>query len=491
MKYPQTKTLKKLNTALVVALCVIAAASSVMAQKRIGRLTDSTDIILAPQAIGVNIEQCANGPLSAPVPCNTSSANDGYTRGNLNGSKSHYLEGQFVPIRVIADGLTIGSTYTVTLGYDYTKGGKYAVDYLGDYDYTESVNNNPCVGVTGCTLAGETTAPIPTDPTVTAGFDQIAGTADDITQIAGSFSCFGCTITSVSAYSFTGATTGDSTKSITLTFTAQKDAIVIAYGAHISTRSDWGSANSAINISGSPYHNYVVDFPGANQGNRDLQLSADAVIFPGSITITKLVTTVPVYSSSQIFTFGVSPAVGTAPSSPTSSLSLQDLDPTLNGGDSKTITGITTFGTNIVITEGQVTGWTLADVTCTASVGSTASSNLGNRTGTINLIEGGTAQCTFKNNQLFSTAAPASISGRVTDAFGNGVSGARVSVQNASDGVTYTALTNPFGYYTVSDLAINEFYVMTVSSKRYTFSDGTRTFSLTDNLADVDFVANP
>jgi hypothetical protein len=192
-----------------------------------------------------------------------------------------------------ATGLTIGTSYSVTIGYDYTKSGKYATDYLTDYDRTESVDNNPCVDVVGCTLASETTFPIPPDPLVALGFNGVDDGpvgptgGDDITQIAGSFSCFGCTITSVSAYGLTGVNTGDSSRSITVTLTATATNAVLAYGSHISTRRDWGLLNSAINISGSPYHNFIVDFPGSNNGNRDLQLSADAVIFPAFITIEK------------------------------------------------------------------------------------------------------------------------------------------------------------------------------------------------------------
>ena len=74
---------------------------------------------------------------------------------------------------------------------------------------------------------------------------------------------------------------------------------------------------------------------------------------------------------------------------------------------------------------------------------------------------------------------------------GYGIGGARITVTNAADGSLHSALTNPFGYYTVSDLSVDEFYTISVSHKRYEFADGTRTFSLTDNIADVDFVANP
>ena len=61
---------------------------------------------------------------------------------------------------------------------------------------------------------------------------------------------------------------------------------MLAWGGHIATRQDWGAGNSAVAISGSPYHTRLIDLDGSG-GNQDRSLSADAVIFPGSITIIK------------------------------------------------------------------------------------------------------------------------------------------------------------------------------------------------------------
>src|SRR5829696_7746492 len=145
MKFPQFNLMNKSLVArtLVFFGCVVALSLSVSAQKS-RSLTTSWEKLYAPESVGLNIEQCANGPLATPITCSLATANDGYVRGNLISSKSHYKEGDFVPIRIVATGVELGS-YTITVGYDYTKGGKYATDYLGDYDYTESVNNNPCI----------------------------------------------------------------------------------------------------------------------------------------------------------------------------------------------------------------------------------------------------------------------------------------------------------------------------------------------------------
>ena len=82
---------------------------------------------------------------------------------------------------------------------------------------------------------------------------------DDITQIPGVLTLFGGEITNVSAYTLDGSYAGDSSTSITVSFEADVATPVLAWGGHISTRKDWGATNSAISISGSPYHTNLVD----------------------------------------------------------------------------------------------------------------------------------------------------------------------------------------------------------------------------------------
>ena len=493
MKFPRFELMSKYLTAYTVVflICIAAMAVSVSAQK--------SSRTLSPEAIGIDIEQCANGPLANPNPCNIANGNDGWSRGNVNESKSHYYDGDFVPIRFIATDLTPTVSYTVTLGYDYTKGGKYATDYLGTYDATEMIDNNPCVGVTGCNPAVFTEFGIPLDPQVALGFDGVPS-ADDITQIPGVFTCFGCTITNVTDYTLLGATTGDSSKTFTITFTANQPNVVIAYGAHISTRSDWGLANSAVNISGSPYHNFVVDFPGANGGSRDLQLSASAVIFPANIIIEKTVVNFFLQTSGgQSFGFTSSAAIFPA----TSSFSLVDnvtepysqFDLTLREGGEIESSDITSFGSGSLITVTEdlpPSSWSLVGITCTSINGTNNNTvNFGARSVSIQLEEGELVNCKFHNAQLTPSAAPASISGRVLNSFGAGVGGAKLTVVDAASGETFVAISNPFGYYTVEGTEVGNFYIMTVSHKQYVFADNTRTFTLQDNISGMDFIANP
>jgi uncharacterized delta-60 repeat protein len=76
---------------------------------------------------------------------------------------------------------------------------------------------------------------------------------------------------------------------------------------------------------------------------------------------------------------------------------------------------------------------------------------------------------------------PVSVSGRVTDANGNGVSGVTVSTSGAS------ATTSPFGFYTLNNVQTNRTYVFSVRSKTG-LSFTKRTILVDDQLTGIDFV---
>lgn len=86
-------------------------------------------------------------------------------------------------------------------------------------------------------------------------------------------------------------------------------------------------------------------------------------------------------------------------------------------------------------------------------------------------------------------AAPTvSLSGRVTSSRGQGVYTARVTLTDSNRSAVRMALTNPFGYYRFENVPSNT-YTVRVNSKRYNFTP--RTLDVTDNLTNVDFVAQP
>jgi hypothetical protein len=244
--------------------------------------------------------------------------------------------------------------------------------------------------------------------------------------------------------------------------------------------------NSAIAISGSPYHMRLIDLNGSG-GNQDRSLSSNAAVFPGSITIVKLVASAPFFSG-QAFDFTTDPILG-------SGFSLTDANSSEFAGGSITFPDIVTFDSDLVFTEAAVTGWTLSDLTCSIAAGGgtagTFATDLSLRRATVTLKEGNSATCTFSNLSLRPTAAAVSISGRVLTSAGTGISMARLTVTKVSDGSRTMALSNPFGYYTAGGLRAGEFYLITVESKSYTFADGTKAMTLYDDVSDVNFIANP
>ncbi len=87
------------------------------------------------------------------------------------------------------------------------------------------------------------------------------------------------------------------------------------------------------------------------------------------------------------------------------------------------------------------------------------------------------------------TAADATLAGRVTSANGRAVSGARVLLNNGS-GEIRTATTNPFGYYRFDGIEAGRTVVVSISSKRYRFSNPVQVINLGDNAFDVNFVSD-
>lgn len=345
----------------------------------------------------VSLEQCSN----LTTTCDTTHSSNWQT-GNLGTSNSDYAEGESVPYRTIASNLTVGQTYRLQLEWDSTQSGKHAIDYPTTFNRTES-SADPCAGVT-CS-GGPSTLAIPIDPHVTGGgVTQVAG--QNFTAFGATFTANGstvsnsggnlcgsatCTITAnPSAYSIIGTYAGTSQTGLSLYFTATNTTAVIAWGGHIARRLDWGSGNSAADVSGSPYHMRVIDFQCSNvdncsSGNLDRSLSAVAITLPGSITIVKQATS----ESSTRFSF-----VGTP--SPLTSFNLVD-DGTI--ANTKVFTGITAFGT-YTVTESSLAGWGLDRASCSIANRLTGTATVNGSTATIVLAEGEDVTCTFYNAPL-------------------------------------------------------------------------------------------
>jgi uncharacterized repeat protein (TIGR01451 family) len=343
-----------------------------------------TGLLVSPLAVApvfanesANLDQCANDPApSSPSDGCATSASE-WVNGNLNASKSVFLEGDSIPYRMTFGDLDTSLSHTVEIEWDTTKGGKHAIDYITSWNRSV-LDANPCLGVSGCSLAVFDTEPIPADPQVTG-----AG----VSQAAGNLTLFGGTITGVSAYTYSGGTGfgGDKMAGLAITFTTTVANPVLAWGGHIASRADWGNNNSAVGITGSPYHTRLVALNGSG-GNQDRSLKEDAVIFPGSITIKKHA----VPEGSTTFSFTASPT-------PLSNFDLVDNGTSAN---TKVFADITTF-TTYTVTEAVPAGWNLTGRECSVtSENGGSQSNSGSFGISINLKEGENVTCTFSNVEI-------------------------------------------------------------------------------------------
>lgn len=263
---------------------------------------------------------------------------------------------------------------------------------------------------------------------------------------------------------------------------------------------DWTSTKpvSAVIVKGGPDAN-VYFYQSGSLGQNGLQtptgLAISHVTFcyltPGSVTIIKEVTAIGgATASTQSFPF-------TSTNLGANNFSL--VDNNVVGPDRLVRTAVYQFSTlvpsrNIAVVESVVPGWDLQDIVCTETAGSGLPNLLNteidfpNRAAEIRLEEGENVTCIFRNGQLTPSAAPAIISGRVMDANGVGVYGARFQLVNIATGQTYHARTNPFGYYLFAEIPTAEFYVLTISHKKMSFIENTRSFTLNDDLVGLDFI---
>ncbi len=354
-------------------------------------LTAETTFTDAPPPDLQQLWQCdpPNGYDPSTYDC---AASPGWVFGNNDGL---FFEGDTVPYRTRMQNLDSGNDYSITIQWDTSQSSKHALDYLKSFNATIP-NALPCFGLSGlpsglCSGLPSTLA-IPPDTDMQADAAWIANAG---VQDPGVFTMFGGTITSTSVYTTPGSYAGNTKTSITVFFTANSTDIVMAWGGHIAERDDWGLDNSAAAISGSPYHMRILSWrdetnnDDLNVGNTDRSLSADAVIFPASITIIKEATP----QGSTVFECTASP-------SPLTNFSLVDDGTSAN---TKVFSDITNF-TTYTVTEIVPLGWALLSeggIVCSVTSPNGGSQDVTSPPSVlIDLKEGENVTCTFFNQQL-------------------------------------------------------------------------------------------
>lgn len=100
-----------------------------------------------------------------------------------------------------------------------------------------------------------------------------------------------------------------------------------------------------------------------------------------------------------------------------------------------------------------------------------------------------TGQITAAQQQVI-TAADAALKGRVKTSKGRGITNALVEISGGDliEPVSYR--TNQLGHFQFSGLTVGQTYVVTVTAKRFAFSEPTRIVTLLDQLSDFDFVSD-
>ncbi len=431
-----------------------------------------------PEAASANLDQCRNGSIDDPKDCSA----DNWVNGNLNGSQAHYLEGDSVPYRIVFSGLDTAIEHNVTIQWDTTEGGKHAIDYLTTVDRTE-VAADPCYGIANCSKTAFSELAIPPDPNVIAGLS-----GNDISQVGGEFRLYGGTLLTTSEYTLLHDYTTTSHTSITIKFTTTVPNPVLAWGGHIATRADWGVGNSAVAISGSPFHMRLLDLDGSG-GNQDRGLSTDAVYYPGDIKIIK--DSQP--DSVIFFNF-------TAVGPDVSNFSLNDNGIGTDTDYMVSFANLIRFGPGhtVTITELPNNAMRASAINCTSDPkGGDGTNNnvisVPNQNVEIFLEEGESVTCTFVNT-LSPTSAFASIDGRVTNKPGIGLPRVVLELTPSGGGSEkYRVMTSSLGYYRFDDIPTGRTYVMTISTKGYYFDPPSMIFDVNDSINDLNFfgIDNP
>ncbi|MCK4996263.1 MAG: hypothetical protein KAR55_05175, partial [Thermoplasmatales archaeon] len=215
------------------------------------------------------LDQAKNGHKDSPV--NPAE----WVNGNLNENQAHYLEGYSVPYRCEMVSLpTDGTELSLTIGFDIKEKGNHALDFLTYYNRTNNPNHfdvfghygekvDPLIGITGVsdTVTTFTIPPPSSDGSPVPG--QPTQSYNDIISEEGidavKMTLFGGTISDVAYVSHGDLTVATSETVVIVNFTADSSTAVLAWGGHIASRTDWGyfpdgSARSAGDITGSPYH---------------------------------------------------------------------------------------------------------------------------------------------------------------------------------------------------------------------------------------------
>ncbi|HEX8369292.1 MAG TPA: carboxypeptidase-like regulatory domain-containing protein [Pyrinomonadaceae bacterium] len=88
------------------------------------------------------------------------------------------------------------------------------------------------------------------------------------------------------------------------------------------------------------------------------------------------------------------------------------------------------------------------------------------------------------------TAALAKISGRILTADGRGIRNVSITMTGAT-GELRMAFSSSFGHFTFENVPVGEVYILAVRAKQFQFTQSSQAISLSEDLTDVNFIADP
>ncbi len=335
---------------------------------------------LASSSLTVNLDQCAN----LTTPCS-------WQNGDLNGNNSAYAEGDVVPFRLSIEGLSAGQ-HSIHINYDFTAGGHEAYDFLATYNATEKVDLCAAGGGAVSSLCPALPAPdvksFPSDPFVvpgTHGSLSVAG-AQAASGVSRKLTMFGGTIISITPASgpvHSGATSGNSSADLVVTFSATGSEVLFAWGGHIASSAYWinsdGSPDGASQVSGAPWHMRTQNLDESGNKNQDRSIQPSA-LQASTPTPTFTATSTPTVTATATLTrtptsTATGTATGTATRTPTSTA-------TATGTATATLTSTATGTvTNTPTGTATATG-TLTSTPTSTSTGTPTSTPTGTLTST-------------------------------------------------------------------------------------------------------------
>jgi hypothetical protein len=194
------------------------------------------------------LEQVSNGPADAPLnPVR-------WVRGACIPNNSHYLEGHYIPYRAVIPGVPLTGRSSIDIVFTVLQnGGLVSSDFFTSYNAGiphEQVFGHPAefidpVSGLGGPFPPKTNVPVP-PPTNAFGYD-FAGAFERFTALFGQqlMSIWNGTIHSIEFQGYTGQPQSRVTARYTVTFSADRLPVIIAWGGHIADPVDYGEGATA------------------------------------------------------------------------------------------------------------------------------------------------------------------------------------------------------------------------------------------------------